>query len=151
MAGIDCHLQKYEDRDDEADENRDQADENGNRAAPAGQLVPYGGLETGAGRIALGKAALGALEKREDKGDNQQAEGQLGGRKPVAHGKPGAVDAGREGLDAEMGHGAEVGNRFHQRKDHAAGNGRARHRQADTEEGAPGTVSERAGREIGRR
>ena len=54
----------------------------------------------------------------------------------VAEREPGAVDAGGERVDGEIGDGAVVGERLHQRQRDAAGDGRARERQVDAPERA---------------
>ncbi len=54
---------------------------------------------------------------------------ELGGGDAVVHRQPGLVDAGGEGLDAEVAGHAEVGQRLHQRQRHAGGHRRARQRQ----------------------
>ena len=63
----------------------------------------------------------------------------------VVHHQPGFVDAGREGLQAEIGTHTVVGQRFHQCEGHAGDNGRARQRQGHFADapGGPGAEQPR--------
>ena len=84
------------------------------------------------------RAARRALERdRQRRRTAEQHGGQLRRRDAVAQREPGAVDAGRERVDGEVGDGAVVGQRLHQRQRDAAGDRRARQRQLDAPECAP--------------
>jgi hypothetical protein len=81
------------------------------------QRMPLHGLEARAGGKAFGRAALGAFKQREGQRHDQQAQRQLRGGHAVAHREPGRVDAGGEGLHAEMRHRSEIGDGLHQRQE----------------------------------
>ena len=70
---------------------------------------------------------------------------QLGGRHPIEHPVPDAVDAFGEGAIAEGRHGAEVAQGLHHRQRHAGGEGGAGQRQGDLEERAQARAAEAAG------
>ena len=64
----------------------------------------------------------------------------------VAQREPGLEDAGGEHLDAEIGHGAEVGERLHQRERGAGDDRRPRERHGDAQERAARAVAGERGR-----
>ncbi|SOZ01712.1 hypothetical protein CBM2595_A30552 [Cupriavidus taiwanensis] len=114
------------------------------------QRQPAAGAVEGPGRGAalvaehLRAAAAGALHQQ-DGGDEQQHAGrQLRRGVLVAQREPGAVDAGGEGRDGEIGHRAEISQRFHHRQRGAGDDAGARQRQYHAPEPAPGAVAEQA-------
>ena len=97
-----------------------------------------------------GAAARHPLQRRDEKGEGQKPRRKLGRPGPVSERKPRRVDPRREGLDPEIGHGAEIGDGLHHRQQRSARNGRARHGKAHPPEGAPGGLPKGAGRKKGR-
>ena len=74
----------------------------------------------------------------------QEAQGELGRGGRAAQRVPGAVDAGDEGADLEVGDGAEIGQRLHDDEGQACGYRRPGQRQADAAEGFEGRAAQRA-------
>ena len=110
----------------EAKQHRRGAEREGERGTQPGELRRRHLHVAFAGVVVLRLAAGGPLGHGQHQGEGQQAERELGGGGPVGHGEPAGVNAGGEGLDTEIGHGAEIGDRLHHRQQHAAGDGRAR-------------------------
>src|SRR5262245_22744390 len=69
---------------------------------------------------------------------------ELGRRARLAHAEPGAIDAGRERIDAEILHRAEIAERLHQRECDAGHDRGTRQRQRDMRETLPRRTTERA-------
>ena len=81
-------------------------------------------------------AARGPFQRQDGEHHEQQQRGELGRGGRAAQGIPGAIDAGGEGAQLEVGDRAEIGQRLHHDEGEAGGDGRTRQRQADAAEGA---------------
>ena len=88
--------------------------------------------------LIAGEPARPALGGQHQQDEQHQHRGELRRRDRLAEREPGAVDAGREGVDAEILDGAEIVQRLHQRQRHAAGDRRPGERHGDLEEAAQG-------------
>jgi hypothetical protein len=84
------------------------------------------------------------LDQKQGHDDDDEADGELRGRQPVTHAEPGAIDRGREGIDAEILDRAEIGERFHQRERDAGDDRRARQRERHAAEGRERAMAEHA-------
>ena len=96
------------------------------------------------GVLVAREAARPALGGQHQQHQQHQRGGELRRRDRLAEREPGAIDAGGEGVDAEVLHRAEVGQRLHQRERHAAGDRRPGERHRDLEEAAPRPAAQRA-------
>jgi hypothetical protein len=92
----------------------------------------------------LPRATLPAFERDQQRHEDQKRGRQLRRGDPVSHGEPGLIDAGGEGLHAEMRHSAEIGQCFHQGQGDAGHDGRARHGQRHFAKGRKGPHAKRA-------
>ena len=112
---------------------------------PAGKDLARG-APSAAGVVIARPAAAHSFEQNQHGDETEQGSGKLGGGNAVAQRKPRAINAGGEGLHREIGHGAVIGQRFHQRQCHAGGDRRSRQRNRDTPEALPWIQAERARR-----
>ena len=104
-----------------------------------------------AGIVIARGTALRALQHGDQQREGQKAQGQLRRRGAVGHQEPAGIDAGRQRLHPEMGDGAEIGDRLHDRQQDAPRDGGPRHGEADLPEGREGPAPQRArGQEPGR-
>ena len=85
----------------------------------------------------LPPTAIETFQQDQRKHENHQDRGQLRRSGWLPKAKPGAVDAGREGINCKILDRAEVTQRFHQGKGNPSNNGRPRERQGNSEETAP--------------
>ncbi len=139
-------LQQHRRRHDEAGRQRQHT---GDGDAPAGSARQRMATRTAAGATAVVEARTTAAEPlgQQQHGDEaEQQRGQLRRGDAVAEREPGAVDAGGEGLHAEIAHRTVIGQRFHQRQRHAGGDRRPCQRQRDAEEGFPCALPQHARR-----
>ncbi len=137
-------VQQHTSRQDETRGQRQQA-QSGDQ--PAGTPAQRVATRARAGPTAVIEArgtARESLRQQQRGHETQQQRGQLRGGDTIAERKPGAVDAGGEGLHAEVAHRAVVGQRFHQCQRHAGHDGRARQRQRHAEERGPGALPQHA-------
>ena len=126
------------------DQDRQRAGDAGRPAAPAGRA-----RSDASGRCAWSWSAKRPGRARSTPApgspndQEQQQRGELGGGGRAAQGIPGAVDAGGEGAQLEIGDGAEIGQRLHHDEGEAGGDGRPRQRQADAAEGGERRAAQR--------
>ena len=83
-------------------------------------------------------------------GEHEHQRGQLGGGVAVVRAPPDPEHADRHGVDAEVLHGGEVGERLHHHDGGAGGDRRAQHRQHDPPRRLGRRRAERAGHEVAR-
>ncbi len=81
-----------------------------------------------------GPAARAVLEQEQRQGEEQQHARELGGRDPIEHAVPDAIDGLGQRAIAERRDGPEVGERFHHRERHPRREGGPRHRHRHREE-----------------
>jgi hypothetical protein len=98
--------------------------------------MPVGGV------VVAGSPAGDALHGHQQQHEAEQHGGELGRGDAVTEGEPGAVDAGGEGVDGEVGHGAVVRQGLHQCQGDAGGNCRPGQGQRYGEESPPGPDAE---------
>ena len=143
VALVQRHLRQHQDRHAEAQRDRCQAGSAGERAAAAAQVEGRPQARLG-GVLVAREPARPALRGKHQQHQQHQRSGQLRRRDRLAEREPGPVDAGREGVDAEVLDGAEIGQRLHQRERHTAGDRGPGERHGDFEEAAPRPAAERA-------
>ena len=106
--------------------------------------MPFNRLIAPGGLMISGLAAAESLGDQQRENERQQYAGKLCGGHPVAHGSPASVNAGGKCGDAEMRHGAEIRQGFHQGKRHADNQRRPGHGHGDAGKGAPGVTPQGA-------
>ncbi len=142
--GFDRPQRELRRRYEEAEGQRQEAQREGGRRAPAPQAV-LRQVAVAVGRVVILRLApRRALDDDQRKHEQQQDRGELGRRGGVAETEPGAEDAGGEHVEPEVGHGAVVRQRLHQRQRQAGDDRRTRQRQRDAEKARPDRAAERA-------
>ena len=136
-------------RQHKAQRDRQRAHQPGRQRLPPAQLGWQGVCGTGVpapgGRKT--QTLLGAtLYLEQERHHHQQHGGQLRGGHAVVHAEPGLVNAGREGLNAEVARNSKVGQCFHQRQCHARSHRRPGQRQGHFADAARQGRAQQAGR-----
>ena len=137
-------VQQHRRRQREAQHDRQRAADDRAERGPAVQLEARQ-RPIARGRVRVARpAARPALERQQREHEQQQDDGDLRGRDRIAHAAPHPEDSGRERVDPEIGDGAVVVQRLHQRQRDAGHDRRARQRQRNAAEAAPRRATERA-------
>ena len=137
-------MRQHRDRQDETQHHGHRTDQRRHEAGSAPERHRRHRCMPASGAVMARGAAARAFERRDHQRESEEPERELRRRRPVRHREPGGVDPGGEGLDAEIGHRAEIRDRLHDREQDPRGDRRARHRQADPEERAGGAAAQRA-------
>ena len=132
---------KHEERQHEAGDKRQRGEDAGRIALPPLDVLKGNGAIS-PGRLVDPGAAAGEPLGSKQEGDEQQHDaGQLGGTAEIGPLRPSGVDAGRQRLHAEVLHGSEIVEAFHQDKRQAGGERRAGHRKGDRAESTHGSAA----------
>ena len=110
--------------------NGSAASAGGQRALPAADLLERNGAIAARRVVAARAAARGALDGEQRRDEHQHDGGELRRAAEVGALHPGGEDAGRQRVDAEVLHGAEIVEAFHDDERDAGRDGRARQRAA---------------------
>lgn len=137
------HPAQHQRRQQKTERHRQRAPCAGQPAAPARQwLHGRAPLARAAVVVHPRTAAAGPFEPQDRDHEQQHARGQLRRGELVAEREPRTKDAGREGRNAEVRHGAEVGQRLHQREHRARQDAGPRERQRHVPQRTPRAMAE---------
>ena len=129
--------------------NRQRAHQPGRQRLPPAQLRWQGVCSARTSAPGSRKAQTllrAAFDLEQERHHHQQHGGQLRGGHAVVHAEPGLVNAGREGLYAEVAGNPKVGQCFHQRQCHARSHRRPGQRQGHFADAARQGRAQQAGR-----
>ncbi len=137
-------VQQHRRRQREAEHDRQRTADDRAECRPAAQLEARQ-RPVARGRVRIARPpARPALDRQQREHEQQQDDGDLRGRDRIAHAAPHPEDPGRERVDPEIGDGAVVVQRLHQRQRDARHDRRPRQRQRDAAKAAPRRAAEGA-------
>ena len=130
-------MREVESGQEEAHQDRQGAGQHGRGRPPGCEGDRLGVVTQGCHDVEAGMPARLALDYDQQYRDGDQDQRDLGRALAVAQPIPGPVDRRREGMDAVVLHGAEIGQSLEKCQHHAGCDGRACQRQGDAPKGPP--------------
>ena len=136
---------------EEGDEDHERARGRRRGRPSPGQPARSHSAVRAAGLSEPGPPATDAFEPDGEHGEREDDEREFAGRVAVVRSSPDPEDADRHGVDAEVLHGREVGERFHHHHGGTRRDRRANEREHDSPHRFGGSGTERPCREVGAR